>query len=137
MVVRLADLVLVLGLRVLLVGVGLLLGLMIAGFFGWLCALVDVDLCGEDSAAVYLFDLEGCVEIECGYGFVEDLWVDSGVDEGSEEHVAADAGEAVEVGDTHGVIVSRGWRVWVQRQMQAQVLRLHSGRALRLRGLQM
>ena len=32
---------------------------------------------------------------------MEDLRVDSGVDESSEEHVAADAGETVEVRDTH------------------------------------
>ena len=38
---------------------------------------------------------------------MEDFGIDSGVDEGSEEHVATDAGEAVEVGDTHEDIVSR------------------------------
>src|SRR5437899_2777882 len=41
-----------------------------------------------------------------GGGLVEDGGIEAGVDEGSEEHVAADAGEAVEVGDAHGVIVS-------------------------------
>ena len=71
------------------------------------CAFVDVNFCGGDSAAVDLFDFEGGVEIQGGGGFVEDVGIDSGVDEGSEEHVAADAGEAVEVGDAHGVIVSR------------------------------
>ena len=39
---------------------------------------------------------------------MEDLRIEAGVDEGSEEHVATDAGEAVEVGDAHGAIVSRG-----------------------------
>ena len=38
---------------------------------------------------------------------MEDLWVDSGVDERAEEHVTADAGEAIEVGDAHEFIVSR------------------------------
>jgi hypothetical protein len=66
-----------------------------------------VNFCGGDSAAVDLFDVEGGVEIQGGGGFVEDFWIDSGVDEGSEEHVAGDAGEAVEVGDTHEDIVSR------------------------------
>ena len=37
---------------------------------------------------------------------MEDGGIEAGVDEGSEEHVATDAGEAVEVGDAHGVIVS-------------------------------
>jgi hypothetical protein len=30
------------------------------------------------------------------------LRIEAGVEEGSEEHVATDAGEAVEVGDAHG-----------------------------------
>ena len=74
-------------------------------------AFVDLNLCGRDTAAVDPFDFEGGVEIEGGSGLVEDLWIDSGVDEGSEKHVAGDAGEAIEVGDSHGVIVSwaRGW----------------------------
>lgn len=70
-------------------------------------AFVDLNLCGRDTAAVDPFDFEGGVEIEGGSGLVEDLWIDSGVDEGSEKHVAGDAGEAVEVGDAHGGIVSR------------------------------
>jgi len=37
---------------------------------------------------------------------MDDFGIEAGVDEGSEEHVAADAGEAIEVGDAHGVIVS-------------------------------
>lgn len=37
---------------------------------------------------------------------MEDLWIDSGVEEGSEKHVAGYAGEAVKVGDAHGCIVS-------------------------------
>ena len=71
-----------------------------------------MNFCGGDTAAVDLFDFEGGVEVECGYGFVEDFGIDSGVDEGSEKHVARDAGEAVEVGDSHEVIVSWGadWR---------------------------
>ena len=76
------------------------------GVFGEVCAFVDVNFGGGDSAAVDLFDLEGGVEIQGGGGLVEDGGVEAGVDEGSEEHVAADAGEAVEVGDAHGGIVS-------------------------------
>ena len=69
-----------------------------------MAALVDLDLCGGDAAAVGFFDFEGGVEVQSCYGFVEDGGVDSGVDEGSEEHVATDAGEAIEVGDAHGVL---------------------------------
>lgn len=119
--VGMAGLVLVLGFGMVLVGVCVLVGGVCFFVFvamcllgelsalGEVCAFVDVDLGGGDSAAVYFFDLEGCVEVQGGYGVVEDLWVDSGVEEGSEEHVATDAGEAVEVSDTHGFIVSCSW----------------------------
>ncbi len=70
-----------------------------------------MDLGGGDAAAVYLFDGEGYVQVESGYGFVEDGGIDSGVEEGSEEHVAANAGEAVKVSDTHvGYCSMFGWR---------------------------
>ena len=81
-------------------------GGMDVGFFGEVCAFVDVNFCGGDSAAVDLFYLEGGVEIQGGGGLVEDGGIEAGVDEGSEEHVTTDAGEAVEVGDAHGGIVS-------------------------------
>jgi hypothetical protein len=38
---------------------------------------------------------------------MKDFGINSCVDESSEEHVTADAGEAVEVGNSHEVIVSR------------------------------
>ncbi len=57
-VVSVADFVLVLGLQVVLVGVSLLFLVMTVSFFGRLCAFVDVNLCGGDSAAVYFFDFE-------------------------------------------------------------------------------
>jgi len=74
--------------------------------FGEVIAFVDVDFGGGDAAAIDFFDLDCSVEIECGYCLVKDFGIDSGVEESSEEHVTADAGEAVEVGDTHNVIVS-------------------------------
>lgn len=55
--------------------------------FGKFCAVFcifqDVDFGGGDAAAVYFFDLERCTQIEGGCGFVEDLGIDSGVDERS------------------------------------------------------
>lgn len=111
-----ADLVLVLGLRVMFVrksvlvdGLVRMLGVSWGGF-GEVVAFEDVDFGGGDAAAVDFFDLEGCAEVEGGGGLVEDLGVDSGVDESSEKHVATDAGEAVEVGDAHDRIVS--WLRW-------------------------
>jgi hypothetical protein len=82
--------------------VGVAVGVRMGGCFGWLVAFEDVDFGAGDSAAVYSFDLEGGAEVERGGGVVEDGGVDAGVEDGSEEHVAADAGEAVEVGDAHG-----------------------------------
>ena len=84
------------------------------GYFCEFCAFVDVNLCGGDSAAVDFFYLEGGVEVQGGGGLVEDGGIEAGVDEGTEEHVAADAREAVEIGDAHGVIVSwaGGSGVW-------------------------
>ena len=80
-------------------------------FVGEVVAFEDMDFAGGDAAAVYFLDFEGGVEVEGGGGLVEDLGVDSGVDEGSEEHVATDAGEAVEVGDAHGgYCFMVGWR---------------------------
>src|SRR5882757_1051993 len=79
---------------------------MCVGFFGEFCAFVDVNFCAGDSAAIDLFYLEAGVEIEGEGGLVEDRGIEAGVDEGSEEHVTTDAGEAVEVGDAHGGIVS-------------------------------
>ena len=42
---------------------------------------------------------------------MKDLRIEAGVEESSEEHVATDAGEAVEVGDAHGgYCFMVGWR---------------------------
>jgi len=71
---------------------------------GGLAVFEDVDFGGGDSAAVDLLDGEGCAEIECGGGFMEDLRVDSCVEECAEEHVSTDAGEAIEIGDAHGLL---------------------------------
>ena len=111
--VGVAGLVLVLRLWVVLMGVSLLMRLIILvivgvglRFLSEGSALVHVHLGAGDAAAIDSFDFECGVEMEGSGCFVEDRWIDSGVYEGSEEHVAADAGEAVEVGDTHELIVS-------------------------------
>ena len=105
--VGVAGLVLVLSLGMVLMRVGVQVVFFVfvgvcMGLLGEGCAFVDVNRGGGDAAAVDLIDFEGRVEVEGGYGFVEDVWVDSGVEEGSEKHVATDAGEAVEIGDAHG-----------------------------------
>ena len=112
MIVGVAGFVLVLGFGIVLVGVGLLVVrcVVLEGvdvrFFREPFAFVDVNLCGGDSAAVHFFYLEAGVEVQGSGGLMEDGGIDTGIDEGSEEHVTADACEAVEIGDTHGRIVS-------------------------------
>ncbi len=90
---------LVLEVSVVCVGVGEVVDVRV---FGQLAVFEDVDFGAGDAAAVDFFDFEGGAEVEGGGGVVEDLRVEAGVEEGSEEHVATDAGEAVEVGDAHG-----------------------------------
>lgn len=85
------------------------------GFFGYLGSIEDQGAGRGDAAAVGLFDLEGGSKIEGGDGVVEDLRRESGVEESTEEHVSADAGKAVEIGDTHGLIVSCAGRAVVRR----------------------
>ena len=74
--------------------------------FGQLVAYHDVDLGRGDAAAVDGMDAEGGSEAEGGGGLVEDGGIDPGVDESAQEHVSADAGKAVEIGDSHRVIVA-------------------------------
>ena len=102
----------VLRLRVVVVFVRVLLLRFVHGVrglmsFGGVAVLEDVDFGGGDAGAVDFFDAEGGADVEgCG-GFVQGCCGDSGVQESTEEHVAGDAGEALEEGDAHGVIVSR------------------------------
>jgi hypothetical protein len=49
---------------------------------GQLCAFVDVNFGGGDSAAVDFFYLEAGVEVQRGYGFVEDFGIQASVNEG-------------------------------------------------------
>ena len=108
MIVSMTRFVLVLYFGLELLGVGLLIGVMSVIFFGRLGAFVDVNFCGGDATAVSLFYHERCVDIQRGYGLVEDFGIDSGVDESPEKHIAANAGEAVEIGDAHGLLFHAG-----------------------------
>ena len=76
------------------------------GSLGERVTFEDINFCGGDSAAVYALELKGCVQIE-GIGcLLQHFNGDTGVNHGSEEHVAGNPGEAVEVGDSHDSIVS-------------------------------
>ena len=106
--VGLAGFVEMLGLGLVGVGFGgalvleVVVGVRLAVGFRELAVFEDVDFGAGDAAAVDFFDFDGGSEIESGGGVVKDLRIEAGVEESSEEHVATDAGEAVEVGDAHG-----------------------------------
>ncbi len=55
-----------------------------------------------DAAAVYGFKGERCAEIERRGGLLQQRGRDAGADEGAEQHVSTDAGEAFEIADAHG-----------------------------------
>jgi hypothetical protein len=101
-----AGLVLVLGLRMpgKRLGVLLLLGYRLVGE---VTIHEDVDLGAGDAASVDLLHLQACAEVECGGGVVEHLRRDSGIDQGPEEHIARDPGEAVKISNTHKKGLSR------------------------------
>ncbi len=79
--------------------------------FGEAAVIEDMDLGGSDAGAIDFFDLEGGAEVKRRHSVVQDLRIEACVEEGTEEHVAGDAGEAVEVGEAHDVIVPyrAGW----------------------------
>jgi hypothetical protein len=75
---------------------------MVVGVLGGVAAFQHIDLGRRDSAAIGLLDGERSIEFECGDGLMENFGGDAAIDQGSKKHVAADAGEAVEIGDAHG-----------------------------------
>ena len=64
--------------------------------------LKHMHLGAGDSAAVYGFDFQACVEIECSRCIVQNLRRNAGVKQRSEKHVAGDAGKAIKISNTHG-----------------------------------
>lgn len=74
---------------------------MCVGMFCEAARLEHVDLNGGDSAAIGLLDGKSCVEVECGDGLMENFGGDAGSNQCPEKHVAANAGEAIEIGDAH------------------------------------
>ena len=62
---------------------------------------------GVDSAAIYFFDFERRANVQGGYGFVEQFWIDAGIDERTQKHVAADSGKAFKISNSHKVQSSK------------------------------
>ena len=62
---------------------------------------IDVQLCGRDPAAIHSRNFQPGSNIKRRDRVLEQLSRNSGIYQGAEKHVAADAGEAVEVSDAH------------------------------------
>src|SRR3954447_20121985 len=65
---------------------------------------VDQNVCfgSRDAAAIHFADRQSSTDIQRSNRILEDRSWNSGIDHGAEEHVAADAGETIYVGDLHG-----------------------------------
>ena len=97
---------------VVLMGMVLRVGVVRRRFPG--LAIEDKDFRRGDAAAIHLFDSERRSDIQGVDGIVKHLWRQTGVEQSAEEHISADAGKAVKVGDAHEPIVSR-WREELQK----------------------
>lgn len=62
----------------------------------------DIDLGSGESAAADFAHLETCADVQCRSGLFEQGKGHARVDKGAEQHVAADAGEALQISDSHG-----------------------------------
>ena len=71
----------------------------------------DVDFGAGDAAADDFAGLEARADVESGGGLFKEGEGDASVDERAEEHVATDAGEAVEVCDSHCFVILNCGRV--------------------------
>ena len=58
-----------------------------------------------DAAAIHGLKDQGRSQVECRGGLLEERRRDADVDESAEQHVAAEAGKAFEIADTHGCIL--------------------------------
>ncbi len=74
---------------------------MIARRVGFVAVDPHMSFARADAAAVYRIEGEGCAEIERGSGLLKKFRRDAGVDQGAEEHVTAEAGEAFEIANAH------------------------------------
>jgi hypothetical protein len=61
----------------------------------------DVNLCSCDASAHGFVGFEAGADVERGRGVLKDFEGKTGVDHRAEQHVAADTGEAIEIGNPH------------------------------------
>ena len=66
----------------------------------WLFFLHDyVNLGRTDTAAIHSENFQGGTKVQGGDRLVKKIWRDTGVNQRAEKHVAADPGEAVDIGE--------------------------------------
>jgi hypothetical protein len=75
------------------------------GRFCELAIFEDIDLGRADAAAVDVVDAQLGSYVEGVDGLQQEVGRNTGVDEGSKEHIPADACEAFEISDTHRLLV--------------------------------
>src|SRR5271166_4485096 len=61
----------------------------------------NVELGSRDASPIHTGKLQGRSDVQVGDGLLEQLERNSGVEQRAQEHVAADAGETIEIGNTH------------------------------------
>jgi hypothetical protein len=59
-------------------------------------------LARADATAVYGVEDKGCAEVEKGGGLLQERGRDASVDEGAEQHVSTEPGEAFKITNAHG-----------------------------------
>ena len=69
---------------------------------GILAADQHARLARADAAAIYGIKDEGCAEVERRGGLLQERGRDASVDEGAEQHVSTEPGEAFEIANAHG-----------------------------------
>jgi hypothetical protein len=64
----------------------------------------DVEFSRSDSAAVNAGDFQACADVEGSDRILKKASGHTGVEQRAEEHIAADTGKTIEVGDPHVVV---------------------------------
>jgi hypothetical protein len=61
----------------------------------------DIEFGGGDARPIHARKLQRCSDVQVGNGLLEKLEGNSGVEQGAQKHVAANTGEAIEIGNAH------------------------------------
>lgn len=61
----------------------------------------DIDFGRADTASVYARDFQLSPDVQTSHRILEKLGRHTGIDEGAKEHIPANTGETIEIGNTH------------------------------------